>query len=328
MPNRRRSKTTIRSLNNLNELDTILSISNAVERFEQTERSICSTELKAWAGAPNTSLKKDFFIAELENIPVGFIGLEVRPGTQMINRIFARGSVLPEFRHLGIGNLLMQVAEIRAKELRSSFPNSLGVAFDVLCRPTQAGNNALCKARGMKEIRSFSTSVFDLTNYSQKSSVTASSLIKFRSFLIEKDSEPTRRAINEVFQFYWSFEPIDQAQWVDEFITLPYFRPELWILASHNDQVVGFSINFIDPDYLICRSKAEGYISLVGVREKWRKQGIGESLVHHSLSILKQNEMKSAYLYVDREDHQYIMAMYRKIGFQETNVSIIYRKFL
>lgn len=57
-----------------------------------------------------------------------------------------------------------------------------------------------------------------------------------------------------------------------------------------------------------------GYISLIGVKDKWKGKGIGKDLLFYAFKSAKENGMKCMKLEVD-SDNEHAIEFYRRNGF-------------
>jgi ribosomal protein S18 acetylase RimI-like enzyme len=100
------------------------------------------------------------------------------------------------------------------------------------------------------------------------------------------------------------------------------FDPTLWFLALDGATIAGFSI---------CREREEdaenvGWVSLLGVRPRWRGRGLGEALLSHSLALLRARGLGRAALNVDVDNTTGALRLYEKVGMNPVAAFTIWSK--
>ncbi|MBI4770686.1 MAG: GNAT family N-acetyltransferase [Chloroflexi bacterium] len=305
----------------------ILDLARAADAVDHAERGLSAADLDEWLHAPNQHPESDYFLAQADGQPAGFVGVNIEPGTHTAHRAVARGLVHPSYRRRGIGTQLMQAAEARAAKIVRALPGGLPGHFDTFCRSFQSDHIALFEARGMKPVRYFLNMQRDLTRDLPAADVAAPEGIVIRAYR-DKDDAATLAAFNDAFQDQWGFEPMPAGEWRHAMRGVPYFRPELWLLAWARDEIAGFTLNFVDPDYYERVGRKEGYVAEVGVRRPWRQRGLATALLARSLQALRAAGMDSALLGVDSESPTNAVRLYERVGFCELRRNVLYRKTL
>ncbi len=301
----------------------ILGLFKAADEADKAERGMSAVDLQEWMTAPIVNPTTDFFIAEADGVPAGFIGVDALPGKNEAHKAFCNGVVHPNRRRRGIGRTLMQAAEARARELMRDFPPGLPKQFNVFCRDFQTANKALYESREMAPARYFFGMQRDLRTELPTAPVPDGLAIRP---LRAGDEEAAYTAFDEAFQDHWGYEPIPFELFRHDLLDVPHFRPELWLLAWDGDQVAGFNFNFVNPAYLERVGRKEGIVAEVGVRRPWRKRGLATALLARSLRVLCEAGMDYALLGVDTENPHKAVRLYENVGFHEIRRSVVYRK--
>ena len=87
------------------------------------------------------------------------------------------------------------------------------------------------------------------------------------------------------------------------------FDASLWFLAEDGSELAGFSLCSIeeaDPD--------AGWVGNLGVRRPWRRNGLGEALLHHSFREFAARGLTSAKLGVDASSPTGATRLYERAG--------------
>jgi len=108
----------------------------------------------------------------------------------------------------------------------------------------------------------------------------------------------------------------------------PYFLENGIIFAKDGEKIVGFSYAIFDEKDIEKRGEMVGYIEALGVKENYRKKGIGKALLLSSLNFLKEYNIKVAELGVDAENPNKAKHLYESVGFKEKRRGICFRKYL
>jgi mycothiol synthase len=131
-------------------------------------------------------------------------------------------------------------------------------------------------------------------------------------------------ATQEAFADHWEHRDSPFDEWRKWSIEDPRFDPSLWFVAWGGDELAGFSL---------CRTHSSGdlqhgYVSTLGVRRPWRRQGLGTALLLHSFADMKRRGMTKASLGVDAENTTGAVRLYERAGMTVDQRHEIYRKAL
>lgn len=304
---------------------SILDMFKAADEVDKAERGMSANDLQAWKTWPGVNPETDFFIAEAGKEPVGIVGVDSQAGEREMHLVFCGGVVHPEYRRRGVGTQLMQVAEKRATELTSGYPKGFPRYLSVFCRCTQRDVIALLESLDMWPARYFFGMQRDLRL--ELSAAAVPEGICIREYRPE-DECAAHAAFDEAFRDHWGYEPLTLEQFQHEFTRAPYFRPDLWFLAWDGDEIAGFTLNMVNPEYIARVGRQEGIVAEVGVRRPWRKRGVATALLNLSLLALRHVGMEYAMLGVDTANPTGAVGLYERIGFREFRHNVVYRKQL
>lgn len=100
------------------------------------------------------------------------------------------------------------------------------------------------------------------------------------------------------------------------------FDPGLWFLAFDGDQLAGISL---------CRSEWAGddelgWVSVLGVRRSWRRQGLGSALLLHSFRALRARGKTRVGLGVRADNATGAVRLYERVGMRIEGRQVWYEK--
>jgi len=103
-------------------------------------------------------------------------------------------------------------------------------------------------------------------------------------------------------------------------IETDYHDPGLWFLAWDGNQLAGVTI---------CRFKGSaGWISTLGVRQPWRKQGLGRALLQQAFSEFYRRGARIIELAVDAQNLTGATRIYERAGMRVEHEFVIFEKEL
>lgn len=106
-------------------------------------------------------------------------------------------------------------------------------------------------------------------------------------------------------------DPIDETfdEWAHWHVERDSHDPALWFLASAGDELAGFSLCRTDPV-----DPNAGYVSMLGVRRGWRRQGLGEALLLRSFAAFRERGLTRGTLGVDASSVTGATRLYERAG--------------
>jgi mycothiol synthase len=271
---------------------------------------------------------QDMLFAEVDGKVVGYTRCwwEVEGSGTWVG--FQFGNVLPEWRHKGIGSILLKFTEQRlshiARQLQKSgeLPAEASCILDNFVSSSETDRMELIERRGYHAVRY----AFDMVrpNLENIPDLPLPNGVEVR----EVRPEYLRliwEASNEAFRDHWGYIP-DPWESFESFVQSPDYDPSLWRVAWQEDQVVGMVLSFIDKDQNEKYGRKRGYTENICVRRPWRKQGVARALIAFSLKALKERGMTEAGLGVDAENISGALRLYKYMGYQVVKQGTIYRK--
>jgi ribosomal protein S18 acetylase RimI-like enzyme len=136
------------------------------------------------------------------------------------------------------------------------------------------------------------------------------------------DDHPTvYGAVVEVWQD--TNDPIDETfeEWAHWHVERDSYDPGLWFLAISGDELAGFSICRTDPV-----DPQAGYVSLLGVRRAWRRQGLGEALLLRSFDAFRERGLTRGTLGVDASSVTGATRLYERAGMRVYRDTVFFER--
>jgi mycothiol synthase len=271
---------------------------------------------------------QDMLFAEVSGEATGYTRCwwEVDGSGQFIG--FAFGSVLPAWRHRGLGTILLNFAEQRleqiARELKEhgDLPREATCLFDNEVQSSETARIELLEKHGYRPVRyGFEMVRPNLEDIPD---------LKLPKGLEVRPAIPDHfrriwEASNEAFRDHWGYIP-DPWESFESFIHSPDCDPALWRVAWHDDEVVGMVLSFIDQDQNKKFGRQRGFTENICVKRAWRKQGVASALIAMSLNALKERGMTEAGLGVDTQNLSGALHLYEHMGYGMVKRMTIYRK--
>jgi mycothiol synthase len=249
---------------------------------------------------------EDFRIAIDSNAKTVGFG-HVWEASQQEVRGFVR--VRPSGKRLGVSGALLSWLEQRAGAIAEDLDPDAVLTLTHWAKDTDAAR--VLESAGFVPIRHFLQMRIDLSIGDLPRASWADG-IELRCFFPGRDEAELFAAFREAFAEHSGDAEVNEADWWNENRDAPNagFDPTLWFLALDGATIAGFSI---------CREREEdaenvGWVSLLGVRPRWRGRGLGEALLAHSLALLRARGLGRAALNVDVDNTTGALRLYEAAG--------------
>jgi mycothiol synthase len=96
-------------------------------------------------------------------------------------------------------------------------------------------------------------------------------------------------------------------EWTRLMVRTDLYDPTLWFLAVSGERLAGVCLSFAYP--------TEGWVRQLAVDARWRRKGLGSTLLHHAFGVFREMGYERAGLAVDGENLD-AQAFYRQVGMQ------------
>jgi mycothiol synthase len=255
---------------------------------------------------PGASLADDTVVVAAEHGRMLAFGHTWPTGTAEAR---AFGRVHPGHRGQGVGTVL--VRELLARARRHAVDAGGGAGSLTTTTPAldpTAGR--LLAANGFAETRFVLQMVSSLDAPRPDRRLGGS--VSLRTFRPGADEDALFEAFNDAFADHWGFEAeTPESWWYDHRDSADAgMDPSMWFLAVEDGEVAGFSMTKVGTD----DDGKHGYVSLIGVRPRWRGHGVGYALLDRSLEEFAARGLARAKLDVDAANVTDALRLYRKAG--------------
>jgi len=255
---------------------------------------------------------------------VGYIAVWDIDPIPVSNWVWAR--VHPDFEGLGIGTKLMMWAEERLQQTLARIPKDLRVVYHAGGIKTHVPTRKLLEDLGMELNRYFWRMVIDLKE--EPPEPVWPNGIRMKSLVEVNDLRTVYRAFNDAFQDHWGHveQPEEEmlAEWKHWISSDEEFVPSLWFLAMDGEEIAGVCLcrrrEWEDPDM--------GWVNVLGVRRRWRRQGVGLTMLHYAFDKFRRMGKLRAGLGVDANSLTGATRLYEKAGMHVAREFYTYEKEL
>jgi mycothiol synthase len=232
--------------------------------------------------------------------------------------------VRPSAKGRGVGAALLSWLAPRGREIAGEVNLNDDAVLTVTSWAQDRNAAALLEQNAFSPLRHFLQMRIDL-GPSLRDAVLPEGL-ESRCFSSGTDDAELFAAFSDAFADHWGNTDVDETQWWGENRDEPNagFDPALWFVVREGGTIAGFSI---------CRERQDagetiGWISLLGVRPRWRGRGLGEALLVQSLNAFHSRGRRRAALNVDIDNTTTALRLYTKIGMEPTPAFTVWSKAL
>ena len=227
---------------------------------------------------------------------------------EMPEEMYASPRVHPNYRGLGIGTYLIRLAEQRASELITMLPQEKRVTLNSWIEGVNEEARSLLVGEGFSLLRTFFSMRLDIQEPPPVPQWPNG--ITVRTFIKGQDERPVFDASEESFQDSWGYIPENFDDFVRLGTGIATYDPSLWFLAMAGSEIAGFSLCLL----IVGEEIYMGFVDSLGVRRRWRKQGLGLALLHHSFGEFYKRGIRHVELSVDAENLTGATHLYERAG--------------
>jgi mycothiol synthase len=271
------------------------------EQIEPSGRFISAQGLSDYLGRPNFTPQKDLFVAVLEDLLVGYLGLTLEPGIQ---RALLDGLIHPLHRRKGIATELFfyGLQRIRDAEIKSA---------QVSVRETNAPARGLLNRLGFTFIRYFFEMRLDIASTQPPTVIPGPT----DSRRLKNGEEALLTELqNRCFGDTWGFNP-NTTEEIAYRLNMHGRCADDVILTYLDNQPVGYCWTIIDPETNASSNKCKGLIHMLGVDPDYRQKEIGKTILLNGLQDLNSRGIDIVELTVDSENPA-ACSLYETVGFE------------
>jgi mycothiol synthase len=300
------SEVTVRAptLDDAESVAALIAARNRVD-FEDTDGiEFTGAELRAWWRLDEASLETDAWIALRDKDVVAYARAEEEGD---LANLADESCVHPHARGRGIGSQLLDLAESWARE-RGLTRMHLHVVND--------DGRRLAQQRGHELVRYFWRMEIELAD--EPAEPVAPEGLTIRSYRPGEDDEALHAMHQEAFAEHWEFTPKPLDEWLKWRLERTDYQPELWQLAFNGDELAGAALCFGERHL--------GWVLDLAVGPRWRKRGLGLTLLHAGFRALWLRGHSRIGLEVDAENETGATRLYERAGMRVTRRYATYEK--
>jgi mycothiol synthase len=221
--------------------------------------------------------------------------------------VIGGGVVRPGEKGKGFGAALLDLAERRAGDLDTSMLRQIAPGPDDLAR-------TLLASRGYREVRRHYEMALRLdAEVPEPVLPDGLEVTTFR----EGEARAFQAAGTEAFAEEWGFHALPFDEW--------------WAMRKDDDKTLWFVVRDGDDLAAIARCEAGhggGYVGMLGVRQPWRRQGLGRALLLHAFGEFRRRGFERASLGVDSENPTGATRLYESVGMHVESEYVTFEKKL
>ncbi len=301
------------------DYQAMADLANASNAFLKIDSRLSAEEIRSYCESPEFDPIHDSFILERAGQMIAMSDVEFSKAT---GRAWVDGVVHPDHWGEGLGRRLIDWSEARVlaraeAEVASDQPVSLQ-------RHTTDQNPAaihLFERAGYAHIRPFYQMRIEFGGRIEPTPLPDG--IELRPFDRAQHAQAVFEAQQESFADHWGFEPGTFEEWAHYFLDYNGQDFSMWMIAWDGDEIAGISINRLDET-----DDQMGWVSTLGVRRRWRKQGLGLALLQQSFALFQDRGYQRAGLGVDASSLTNAVALYERAGMHVHNRTLAYRRLL
>lgn len=314
-----------RALRRPDDVASLVALANLAADTDAVEEHDSEEEWSNWLEHDaRRDPEEDLLLAEVDGKLVAFTLAGWEPDNDGGYNYATWGAVHPKWRRRGLGTALLRWTEARQQQVSAGHPPDVAKRLESWSYLQEVGRNALLEANGYDPVRYW----FEMERPDLEAIPAARfpDGVQIRPVL----EEHLRRIFDvEVAAFRDHFGGIDDTEEAfQRMLHDPRRDVSLWVVAWHDEEIVGQSLNRINRSENEARGTRRGRVNAVGVLRDWRRKGIGRALVAESLRLLRDAGMTSARLGVDAENPHGALGLYESLGFVVVARGRIYRKDL
>lgn len=218
-------------------------------------------------------------------------------------------TVDPDFCGRGISTALVELAEARGRELGGPTIKLGAFAENTAAR-------SLLEGLGYRDVRHYYEMRIELEG-SPPDPEWPSGLEAVPFELA--DARSLHAAINDAFAGEWNFHQRSFEEFKKFRLEAPDFDSTLWFVVKDVGQIAAFAL---------CWANRFGgpHVGLIGVREPWRRRGLGLALLRHAFREFHRRGGRRVGLGVDAENATGATLLYERAGMHVHAEEVVYEK--
>jgi ribosomal protein S18 acetylase RimI-like enzyme len=247
-------------------------------------------------------LDRDAWLVELDGRLAAVAQLLDRKGARFIGDAY----VHPELTGRGVGALVVRLLERRVYELEPEWPAGGPVALRLAHLVGDARAPGLFLSHGFVRARSFFRMVVDVEP--EHPAPVWPDGVELRPLDLDAHGRALHAAQEQAFVREWEHIARPYEEWRQRAVVVPRIDPALVPVLWAGDEIAAFSLNYAK------RNGDWGWIGMLGVREPWRRQGIGLALLRESFRRFRETGETTVALGVDSQNPTGATRLYERAG--------------
>ncbi len=292
----------------LDELEALAELINrdADELYGESEESVES--MRMWLTGPKLDPETDIRVAVVDGSLRGYVDVDPDP-----EPIYWADLRVPPSEDDDVRLALFDWAEGRARE-------RVGELLRFFTASVDGPMQRLLEARGYRLIRHFYRMRVDFDGDLPEPQWPPGMTVRTARL---EDAQLAYDMQQETFEDTWEPSEMPFEVWKHVMLSEAWFDPTLWFFVERDDEVAAVAF---------CREhegeKGLGWVNILGVRNQWRRQGLGRSLLLHCFHEFRRRGFHAAALGVDADSLTGANRLYESAGMRVVRRSDVYEKAL
>ncbi len=306
----------LRCLTGDTDLSALVELQNQRARADAWEHVTSLAELRSDFQRPELNPAADVRLAMVGDTVLGFAALPISgPATPWRRSLELQSAVDAPVE---VEQMLVQWSLQRAARLSAGDPGP--VELLTFAPEPRVNRIGVLGSFGFEPVRRFVSLQCDLCSFSQHLSVPSRFAIRPLNGATELPAWTA--AVNEAFADHWRFSELTMESAVHFLTHDPSYQAGGDLVAvTPAGEIAGICQCVLRRTACEFRPPVEGAIAWLGVRPKFRGQGLGKALLVSGLNWLAEHGVSSANLGVDADGAHAALALYRQVGFKP----VVYR---
>jgi mycothiol synthase len=307
------------------DIDAFHAIFNAANEADGDDERKSREAIAHWvtAGTPHYDPERDVVVAAIDGRVVGYGTTFWVDTTDEQRDYVTRGHVHPDWRRRGVGTAILAHNEARLRELAASHDTDRPRRYAAFAGDEQPGARALLAGAGYEAVRWFFEMVRPTLDAISVPDLPEG--LDLRPVAGRAQMRQLWDADVEAFADHWGgFDASDAS--FEAWLIDPAMDPSLYVVAWDGGEIAGAIKNVINEHENRELGRLRGLLDTVFVRRRWRGRGLAAALVGHSLQLLRDRGMTTAWLGVDADNPNGALRLYEKAGFAVAHRAAAYRK--
>lgn len=229
-------------------------------------------------------------------------------------RVYAEGYVHPRYTGRGVGTSLVRLTEARARERVALAPPGTRVVLDNTINGRNGPARRLLEREGYEAVRHFWRMVIELEEEPELPEG-----VSIRTCVPGEDERAVFEALDEALRDHWEHPTTTFEEWERRKKRFG-FDPGLWLLAVDGDEVAGAAV---------CEDRSgTGWVNELAVRRRWRRRGLGGTLLRRAFVEFYRRGTRRVALAVDTQSLTGATQLYERAGMWVERLYSVYRKEL